>query len=302
MEALNMLLYIYFLLSTCGKLGQTPDERCDTFDHILIMYGLFLEMDQQEKLASQKREFWEMESEDKKKYLLYLRLRNKKCKKLLRKINPYIEKKRCIREPIPAQTRLEICLRYLASEDSMTSISFAFRVSPNTVSKIVRETCRAIWLALRCEAFLRLNTARWYIIAKDFEDKWNFCHCIGAVDGKQVLMQAPPITGSAYYNYKERFGINLMAVADAHYRFIAVDIGAPGRRSDGGVFRESRIKRRFERDALQVPPPNTVDEKGTKLPYVLVVDEAFSSSSFLMRPYSKSGVLNQLGGGYTEPK
>ncbi|XP_033229935.1 uncharacterized protein LOC117181415 [Belonocnema kinseyi] len=155
---------------------------------------------------------------------------NKKFKQLLRKVKSYIEKERCIRQPIPARTRLEICLRYLASGDSMTSISFVFRVSPNTVSKIVWETCKAIWLALR---------------------------------------------------------------SDAHYRFIAVDIGALGRRSDGWVFRESRIGRRFERNTLHVPPPSTIDEKGTKLPYVLVGDIAFSLSSFLMRPYPRSGVLNR---------
>ena len=84
-----------------------------------------------------------------------------------------------------------------------------------------------------------------------------------------------------------------MAIADAHYRFIAVDIGAPGRRSDGGVFRESRIGRRFERGLLNVPPPSAVDEKGTILPYVLVGDEAFPLSPFLMRPYPSSGVLNR---------
>ena len=40
----------------------------------------------------------------------------------------------------------------------MTSISFAFRVGPNTVLKIIRETCTAIWSALKHSAFTPLTT------------------------------------------------------------------------------------------------------------------------------------------------
>ncbi|EZA53522.1 hypothetical protein X777_06955 [Ooceraea biroi] len=58
-------------------------------------------------------------------------------------------KKVHIREPIASHTRLQICLRYLASGDSMRSIGYAFRVSPNTVSMIVHETCSVIWEKLK---------------------------------------------------------------------------------------------------------------------------------------------------------
>lgn len=45
----------------------------------------------------------------------------------------------------------------------------------------------------------------WLELARDFNDKWNFPHCIGAVDGKHIEMRAPAHSGSVYYNYK---GIN----------------------------------------------------------------------------------------------
>ena len=44
---------------------------------------------------------------------------------------------------------IEICLRYLASGDIMPSLSFAFRIGISTVSKIVPETCQAIWNSLK---------------------------------------------------------------------------------------------------------------------------------------------------------
>lgn len=83
-----------------------------------------------------------------------------------------------------------------------------------------------------------------------------------------------------------------MAIADAHYRFIAVDIGALGRSSDGGVFKESKIGKSFETGNLQVPPPEAVSPDRPILPYVLVADEAFALSSYMIRPYPRSGNLN----------
>ncbi|XP_051168346.1 uncharacterized protein LOC127286094 [Leptopilina boulardi] len=206
-----------------------------------------------------------MDTQDREQYWKYLRMSRKMFYKLLKKVQPYIKKKFVVRKPIPAHTRLHICLRYLASGDSMESIAYQFRVSHNTVSKIVRETCRAIWISLKRTAFPRLTRAGWLSHAKAFEEKWNFPHCIGAIDGKLILC-----------SYKGRFSINLMSISDAYYRFTAVDIGAPGRRSDGGVFTESEMFRKFETNTFEIPNPEAIISNAPALPYVLVADEAFT--------------------------
>jgi len=49
-------------------------------------------------------------------------------------------------------------------------------------------------------------------------------------------MQAPANSGSYYYSYKGTFNIMLLAVFDAEYKFLYVDVGCNGRVSDGGLF------------------------------------------------------------------
>lgn len=120
----------------------------------------------------------------------YLRMDIDTFEHLLSIVGPGIEKKTHIRKPIASYTRLQICLRYLASGDSMKSIGCAFRVSLNTILQIIHETCDEIWLKLKDLVMPLLSKNAWIKIAEDFETLWNFPHCIGAIDGKHVVIEA----------------------------------------------------------------------------------------------------------------
>jgi hypothetical protein len=126
----------------------------------------------------------------------------------------------------------------------------------------------------------------WSGIARDFYEKWNFPNCIGAIDGKHINIQAPPGSGSMYYNYKGFHSVVLMAVVDANYKFVLVDIGAYGRNSDGGVLAHSAFGKALSEGRLgipqDVPLPYTTHPN---VPFVIVGDEAFPLKTNMMRPY-----------------
>lgn len=92
-----------------------------------------------------------------------------------------------------------------------------------------------------------------------------------------------------YYNYKSSHSLVLMAIADANYQISLLDIGAPGRRSDGGIFHASEIGKRLQNGMLSIPPPRPVENGGQALPFVLVGDEAFPLTQYMLRPYPRSG-------------
>ena len=79
-----------------------------------------------------------------------------------------------------------------------------------------------------------------------------------------------------------------MALVDADYKFLFVDVGCNGRISDGGVFRNSRFSSALKIDQLGIPPPEPIpqSENQTLMPYVLVADDAFPLSQNIMKPFS----------------
>lgn len=163
---------------------------------------------------------------------------------------------------------------------------FHYLIGHSTANMIIRETCRAIWDKLSPIYVKKPNTREeWLVIAKDFYNKWNLPNCIGAIDGKHVTIIAPQKSGSLHYNYKNTFSNVLLAISDANYQFIAVDIGAYGSQSDGGIFKTSVLGRQFENNELNVPLNGRLPNHNCLIPYFLAGDAAFPIKKFMMRPF-----------------
>ena len=145
---------------------------------------------------------------------------------------------------------------------------------------------RSLLLSLQLPA----TRDEWSNIAEEFNDRWNFPNCIGAIDGKHIEIKKPANSGSFYYNYKNNFSIVLMAVVNAKYEFIMADVGINGRVSDGGVFSETKFGRLFHEGSLNLPEPQYLPNSTRKLPYVFVGDNAFPLTENLMKPYAYTEV------------
>lgn len=83
----------------------------------------------------------------------------------------------------------------------------------------------------------------------------------------------------------------MFAVADANAKFIYVDVGCNGRISDGGVFKNSTLYAALEGKSLNIPEAKCLPNRNKPVPYVLVGDEAFSLSQYLLKPFPRSAKL-----------
>lgn len=129
----------------------------------------------------------------------------------------------------------------------------------------------------------------WLQIAEEFYNKWNFPNCIGALDGKHINIRCPINSGSLNFNYKHTFSVVLMAMADANYKFIFIDVGCKGRISDGGVFNRSSLSTALQSNSLGIPPPRPLPQTNIVTPFVILADDAFALKPYIMKPFNFRG-------------
>lgn len=134
---------------------------------------------------------------------------------------------------------------------------------------------------------------KWTRIAMEFDEKWNFPNCIGAIDGKHFRIRAPRNSGSIYMNYKKFFSIVLLAVVDANYKFVIADVGSYGRNSDGGIMQNSIFGKKLTSNAFDIPPKKRLPRTDLELPYVFIADEAFPLTTNIMRPFSSDRLTDE---------
>jgi hypothetical protein len=95
-------------------------------------------------------------------------------------------------------------------------------------------------------------------------------------------IHGPPNPGSQYFNYKQYLSIVLQTAVDTNLKFLTLDVGAYGKQSDGGVFRNSAPYQSLETQSLQVPEDTVLPHSEIILPHTFVGDEVYLVTTYLI--------------------
>jgi len=182
----------------------------------------------------------------------------------------------------------------MATGESFRSLSFGFRVCHSYISKIVQQTLAVLKTKLVPIFIPNPSTIDFKSKAAEFSCKWNFPNCILAIDGKHIRIRSPNNSGSLFYNYKDFFSIVLLAMVDANYKFIVVDIGSYGKEGDSGIFLKSVMGKQVLNGSFGFPEDCVLPGSDIVVPHVIVGDEAFRLHRHIMKPYTKQASRNDV--------
>jgi hypothetical protein len=86
-----------------------------------------------------------------------------------------------------------------------------------------------------------------------------------------------------------------LALVDANYCFITVDVGAVGKSSDFNDFKHKNIRRELESNQMGIPGSRSLPnvENGKCMPFMIAGDEMFALSEHVLRPYPKRNLSVQ---------
>lgn len=178
------------------------------------------------------------------------------------------------------------CFRYLATGNTLRNMSYNWRIGKSTLSSHIHLVCRKIWDVFQESYLKEMQYQDWEDVANNFKIKANFPMCLGAIDGKHIRIENFPNSGSMHFNYKHYYSVVLLAVVDADYKFIFVDIGAYGKDCDSSILQRTEFWEKLTNGKLNIPNARPLTPGGLKVPYVFVGDNAFAMNEHILKDYS----------------
>ena len=218
---------------------------------------------------------------------------------ILKSLRPDIEKDFVTEQHVSAECRLAICLYRLGRGDYLYTIAELFGLGVTTVHKIIEEVCEAIIRNLwKPSVQAHFPITKQNIMEKmvDMTAFWQFPCCWGAVDGCHIPIQCPPSGLKAsreYHNFKNFYSIVLMAIVDAHDRFIWASVGFPRNSHDYIVFQSTDLWYNITENNI-IPSISQVIE-GTEVYPMILGDSAFPFRLWLMKPYGAANLTPEEG-------
>lgn len=229
------------------------------------------------------------------------------CLRLTKNLGFFPTSTRYVVTSIGQSSRVFSRVRFLATGDSYGSIAASFNVGDAVVAKLVPRVCKAIWSSLKDTFLPASNASDWLEVAKGFHERWDFPNCVGALDGKHIMVKAsPPLPaavassaaaaasdaaegdveaaqGHVMESPKRKpspasSSITVLAVADAFSCFRMIEVCPFGRKSDRGMFAASEFGKALHEGKLGLPEdaplPGVASDLGP-MPHVFISGESF---------------------------
>uniref|UniRef100_T1IHT3 DDE Tnp4 domain-containing protein n=1 Tax=Strigamia maritima TaxID=126957 RepID=T1IHT3_STRMM len=200
------------------------------------------------------------------------------------KIKPFMISRKSKRpDRITDLHRLAITLDFLANSIQQKHLAQNHHISKQVLGVILDEVCLAIINGLKQEVTPVMNEENWLQVARDFNEVWNFPHCLGAINGKYVDIEYPRNYQTVF---KSASRILVTGVADSHYRFIHFDVTTCDIQENGVDFPSTSFgKRLFSTDNVLGLPGNQQYGGKYNLPFVYIADDAYPLSTHVIKPF-----------------
>ncbi|XP_064122501.1 putative nuclease HARBI1 [Macrobrachium nipponense] len=228
----------------------------------------------------------ELNKEDRKGHKNFLRIYPELFEEMVERLTPLSKKDTKMRLAQVVGLKLAVTLRHLASENDYTSLQYTFRVSKSSICRFIPLVCQAIIDTYKPEVMKCSKTPEeWNDVGKRFSSKWNYFNCVGALDGKHVAIKKSKGGGSLYFNYKKFHSIILMALSNAKYRFLFVDVSADGGAGDGETWQKCNLARATTNNRAGLPQDRNLPNDDEPIPFHIAF--AFALNLWMMKPYSQ---------------
>ena len=224
-------------------------------------------------------------------WLKNFRMRKATFTFICEKLHPYLHRQDTnMRKALSVKKRVAVALWRLATGSYFNTIGHLFGISEASASCICDEVCAVVASKL-LKIFVRLPAGpELSEVINDFEERWGFPQCAGAIDGSHIPIKAPLDYHADYYNRKGWYSVILQGLVDSKYRFRDINVGWPGKVHDARVFSNSSLYKKGT-DGTLFPESQARNINGTAVPAFIIADAAYPLLPWVMKPFPDNGNL-----------